>query len=174
MDFRSAAVIYGYSSSSTISKLFEQTKNDLKNAFVPTQLGPQAWNIKDIRARHIPRLCKALFPKAVGIIDGGYQECEKLSHFELQKLTYSTHKNYNLIKHLDIVLPDGRIYDTFGPFPSSASYNDEKIWNHIVESNEQNIKSIFETGQQKQNKNKQNVMFWQRNMGTLNKMSAML
>lgn len=146
LSFRSAAVIYGFSSSSTISVLFEKIKNALKNQFVPTQLGPTAWNINDIQSNNIPRLCKVLFPRVVGIIDGGYQECEKLTHFDLQKLTYSTHKSYNLIKHLDVVLPNGKIYDSFGPFPSSANYNDEKIWNHIVDTNQQNIKSVFDTG----------------------------
>lgn len=91
----------------------------------------------------IPRICSVLFPNVRGIIDGGYHRCHKLSNHNLQKLTYSNHKKYNLLKMMDIVMPNGKVFDTYGPFPSDANHNDENLWNHIVEKNEQNMKDVF-------------------------------
>ena len=56
----------------------------------------------------------------MGILDGTYLFCEKSIDYHQQKLTWSSHKNDNLVKEMPIQLPSGQWFDTAGPFYSTG------------------------------------------------------
>ena len=136
--------IFGYSNDTTFNRHINSTIDIIAEKFVPKYLGPTAWDIKNIENKHTPQFSKEIFANAVGVIDGGYYHIQKLSHHELQKKTWSTHKNYNLIKFLDVSFMDGRVYDCFGPYFTDTEHNDQTIWDSIVENNENNINDVFD------------------------------
>lgn len=139
------ATIFGYKSHSAISMRFHKVLNVVTEYFVPQYLGPTAFDIKQIEQQNIPKLFRNLFPKSMGVIDGGYIKIDKLSHHQIQKKSYCVHKKSNLVKFIDLCLPDGTIFDTYGPFFSDGNHNDEKLWNHIVEKNLNGICDFFNT-----------------------------
>ena len=129
----------------TFNRRINSTIESIAQTFVPKYIGPTAWDIKTIQNTHIPQFSKGIFPNAVGVIDGGYYHIQKLTHHRLQKKTWSTHKNYNLIKFMDVSLMDGRLYDCFGPYFADNDHNDQTIWDSIVENNENEINTVFDT-----------------------------
>ena len=137
--------IFGYKYIGTFSRHLNDTIELMSSSFVKKYLGPAAFDIETIEKKHTPNICKEIFPNARGIIDGGYYKVQKLVNHVIQKKTYSNHKHYNLIKFVDLTLMDGTIFDCYWPFFADDDHNDPSLFDHIVESNQNNIKSVFDT-----------------------------
>ena len=50
--------------------------------------------------------------------------------------TYSGHKHRPLVKFMSIVLPDGYVLDTLGPYFRDGKNNDAGMTRHIVKHNQ--------------------------------------
>ena len=138
--------IFGYGNHVSFNAQINATIDLLASKWVSKYLGHNAWSMKDIENLHCPKFCTSVFPMARAVIDGGYYKVQKLSHHILQKKTWSLHKEYNLIKFMDVTLLDGRIYDVFGPYFADGDHNDPRIWDAAVEDNENNFKTVFKPG----------------------------
>ena len=64
--------------------------------------------------------------------DGTYFYIEKSGEHEFARKTYSGHKNRPLIKFMSIVLPDGYVLETIGPYMSDGKNNDANMTRHII------------------------------------------
>ena len=142
---RTAASMFGYKSYGTIANHFTKAMNTMYEKFVPCFLGASAFTMQAIENKHTPKMFKEMFPNCKGVIDGGYIKIQKSKHHKIQKKTYSIQKQYNLIKMMDVVLPDGTIFDVFDPFFSDHQHNDESLWNYIVKNNLGGIRDFFDT-----------------------------
>lgn len=71
--------------------------------------------------------------KLILIADGTYIFTEKCEQHEFQKQSYSSHKKRNYIKIMNIVMTDGTILGSLGPF--EARQNDASIMEQILYTN---------------------------------------
>lgn len=74
--------------------------------------------------------------------------CDKyLVDFEVQRKTWSVHKNRNLLKAMMLVLPDGYIWHTEACFYANGANNDAKILNAMLsETKVPSLKSALKAG----------------------------
>ena len=71
--------------------------------------------------------------RVISIWDGTYFYIQKSEDYEMARKTYSGHKSRQLIKFMSIVLPDGYVLDTIGPFMSDGKNNDAGMTQYIID-----------------------------------------
>ncbi|CAF1504733.1 unnamed protein product, partial [Rotaria sordida] len=100
--------------------------------FVPLNLGVGHLT-RDQALMHNIAFSKEFWDNKVTIIwDGTYIYMEKGSDHYLNRSTYSGQKCRHLVKFMSLVLPDGYVVDSIGPFQGTA--NDATIAQQIIET----------------------------------------
>lgn len=77
---------------------------------------------------------KKMLPGAIVILDGTYIHIQKSSNFEMQKRTWCTYKNDNIVKMMVAVTGDGRCFMAYGPYLSDSSNSDMYILNMLTDT----------------------------------------
>ena len=129
---------------STVFKIFGKILNNLSEVFVSKWLEASAFNREEIIQHNTSELFQQVFPNVRGGIDGTYFYVEKSEDFNNQRKTFNSHKKRNLIKEMDIILPNSKIFDFVGPFFSDENHNDEWMWIYIVDNNCGDITDVFD------------------------------
>ena len=70
--------------------------------------------------------------KVMSIWDGTHFYTEKCRDHEMARRTYSGHKHRPLVKFMSVVLLDGYVLDTLGPYFSDRRNNDANMTRHIL------------------------------------------
>lgn len=114
----------------TVSRVFHAVLEALSKTVVPKYLG--AGHMTRAEAiNHNTTFTKCFYgDKVTLILDGTYIYIPKSSDHKLQRSSYSGQKKRNLVKFMSIVLPDGYVLDTIGPF--FGNENDAKITEAIL------------------------------------------
>lgn len=142
--------MFGYKSRQNTSSIIATVRKSLCLRFVPSNIGVDAITRNQYIERHVTEFSNQLYniepqvPRAIAFIDGTYLEVEKSSNFEAQRLSYSMHKNYNLLKPSITVAPDGYILDIHGPYFSDHHNNDAAILNHQLQRDGEQFRRWFE------------------------------
>ena len=114
----------------TVSRLFHSVLEALSKTVVPKYLGAGHMTRTEA-ATHNTTFTKCFYgDKVTLILDGTYIYIPKSSDHKLQRASYSGQKKRNLVKLKSIVLPDGYVLDTIGPF--FGNENDAKITEAII------------------------------------------
>ena len=114
----------------TVSRLFHSVLEALSKTVVPKYLGAGHMTRSEA-ATHNTTFTKCFYgDKVTLILDGTYIYIPKSSDHKLQRASYSGQKKRNLVKFMSIVLPDGYVLDTIGPF--FGNENDAKITEAII------------------------------------------
>ena len=114
----------------TIHSVSEQ----LAKYFVPEYLGVGSIS-RDEAMAHGTIYAETFFrgDRVITIWGGTYFYTQKSEDYEMARKTYSGHKNRPLLKFMSIVLPDGYVLDTIGPFMSDCRNNDAGMTQYIIE-----------------------------------------
>lgn len=111
-----------------VSKTIEAVSSALDEHFVPKYLGYYHITREEAVEKHSIQLTSKVLGQSESqlclIADGTYNYIEKPSDFELQRKTFSLHKQRNLLKPLYIVFPDGYILEAAGPYFCDSKNND--------------------------------------------------
>ena len=125
---------------SDVSKTFHMVKSALADTIIEKYLGPKHIS-REMAISHNTVFTRAFYGNAVTVIlDGTYIYIQKSSDHQLQRSSYSGQKKRNYLKFMSIVLPDGYVLDTIGPFYGNE--NDAKITTKIMDSIE-NLQQWF-------------------------------
>lgn len=111
---------FGYSDSN-ISNILQNILTKTKD-WVNKHIGVSAFT-RDHIIQNTPQFIKTLYPNndIITTMDGTYFRCQKSENFNIQRRTYSSHKKYNLIKEMPIMMMNGTWLETFGPFFSDGN-----------------------------------------------------
>lgn len=111
-----------------VSKTIDAVSLALEENFVPNYLGYHHITREEALEKHSIKLTSKVLKQPESrlclICDGTYNYIEKPSDFELQRKTFSIHKQRNLLKPLYIVFPTGYILEAAGPYFCDAKNND--------------------------------------------------
>lgn len=111
-----------------VSKTIDAVPLALEENFVPNYLGYHHITREEALEKHSIKLTSKVLKQPESrlclICDGTYNYIEKPSDFELQRKTFSIHKQRNLLKPLYIVFPTGYILEAAGPYFCDAKNND--------------------------------------------------
>lgn len=111
-----------------MSKTIDAVSLALEEHFVPKNLGYYHMTRDEALEKHSIHLTSKVLGQPANrlclIADGTYNFIEKPGNFELQRKTFSIHKQRNLLKPLYIVLPTGYILEATGPYFCDAKNND--------------------------------------------------
>lgn len=115
----------------SVSRIFHAVLSALCETVVPRFLGTD--HMTRLEAiNHNTTFTKCFYgDKVTVILDGTYIYIPKSSDHKLQRSSYSGQKKRNFIKFMSIVLPDGYVLDTIGPFYGNE--NDAKITEAILQ-----------------------------------------
>ena len=120
----------------SISRTIHSVADSLNKHFVPYHLGVGHLDRSDA-TKHMTSFSNVLFDnKTVTIWDGTYYYIQNSGDYEFARRTYSGHKHRPLLKFMSIVLPNGYVLDTLGPYLSDGKNNDAGITKHIFNSNQ--------------------------------------
>ncbi|CAF4657751.1 unnamed protein product [Rotaria sp. Silwood2] len=115
-----------------VADTFDSVRILLVRNLVPLNLGVYHLT-RDQALIHNTAFSKEFWDNKVTIIwDGTYIYIEKSSDHYLNRSTYSGQKCRHLVKFMSLVLPDGYVLDTIGPFQGTA--NDATIAQQIIET----------------------------------------
>lgn len=132
----------------TTSKTFESVTKELVENFVPPNLGPNHLTPQQAKG-HNTEYSKAFFGNhPTTIWDGTYLYIQRPSNYNFGRKTYSVHKGRPLVKFMSIVLPDGYVLDTIGPFFTNGANNDAGMTAMILRTAALMIKDWMLTGKQ--------------------------
>lgn len=111
-----------------VSKTIDAVSLALEENFVPKHLGYYHITREEALEKHSIQVTSKVLgqpeERLCVIADGTYNFIEKPGDFELQRKTFSIHKQRNLLKPLYIVLPTGYILEAAGPYFCDAKNND--------------------------------------------------
>ena len=114
----------------TVSRTFHAVLEALSKTVVPKYLGAGHMT-REETVTHNTTFTKCFYgDKVTLILDGTYIYIPKSSDHKLQRAIYSGQKKRNLVKFMSIVLPDGYVLDTIGPF--FGNENHAKITEAII------------------------------------------
>lgn len=160
LKLRFAATIFEISRSK-LSRRFNDTLDVLSNKWATNHLGASVFSKQSIINKHTPENMyvnififyqlldifsrlnhhlylyyiyqrKKIFPNVRGILDGTYIYVQKSTEFQTQKLSYSGQKKRNLFKFMFLILPDGKIWNYFGPMGGNGTHNDAWMLQYII------------------------------------------
>ena len=77
------------------------------------------------------------------IWDATYIYIQKSSDYSFQRLSYSIHKDRNLLKIMMLVSTTGLILECFGPYFSNGANNDANIIKNQFSQNQEKLNSFF-------------------------------
>ena len=117
-----------------VSDAIHTVSEQLAKFFVPEHLGVESLT-RETAMAHATIYAKTFFGgnRVISIWDGTYFYIQKSEDYEMARKTYSGHKSRQLIKFLSIVLPDGYVLDTIGPFMSDGNKNDAGMTQYIID-----------------------------------------
>ncbi|KAJ8688486.1 hypothetical protein QAD02_024281 [Eretmocerus hayati] len=124
------ASTFGYNSRQRASSVIATVRRSLMQRFVPENLGLGHITRDQFIARHVTDFANHLYNPTPGTgriilyIDGTYIEVEMSSNFSAARKSYSSHKNYYLLKPAVVVGPDGYILDVHPIYFSDVRNND--------------------------------------------------
>ena len=119
----------------SISRTIHSVADNLNKLFVPHHLGVGHIDRSEA-TKHMTDFSNVLFDnKTVTIWDGTYYYIHKSSDYGFSRQTYSGHKHRPLLKFMSIVLPNGYVLETLGPYLSDGKNNDAGFTKHIFNSN---------------------------------------
>ena len=104
-----------------VATAIHSVSEQLAKHFVPKYLGVGS---RDEVMAHGTIYAGTFFGGDRVIWDGTYSYTQKREDYKMARKTYSGHKNRQLLKFTSIVLPDGYVLDTIGPFMSDGRNND--------------------------------------------------
>jgi len=132
----------------TVSLAFYAVKEELANNLIPLYLGPFHMTPKEA-LKHNTVYSKTFFGnKPTTIWDGTYLYTHRSSNYAEGRKFYSMHKSRNLAKFMSIVLPDGYVLHTIGPFYSNGANNDAGMTAKILQDEEHGMSDWLKVGQQ--------------------------
>ena len=149
------STIFQFRSRQNTSKIIAVVRESLNRRFKQENLGfncPQVQNKEQFIANHVTEFANLLYnpnsgiPKAILYPDCTYLKIPKSSHFRVQRQSFSTHKNYNLLKAGLIVAPDGYIASVHGPYFSDVRSNDAQILIKEINEDHDNIRDWLDNG----------------------------
>lgn len=124
-------------SQQVVSQAIDSVSIALTNNFVPKYLGYHHITREEALQKHSIKLTSNVLNKSEQclclIADGTYNYIEKPADHELQRKTFSAHKQRNLLKPLYIVLPSGYILEAAGSYFCDAKNNDAANIRHHYE-----------------------------------------
>ena len=119
------------------ARVFRVVAADLNKHFVPRFLGACHITREDAFSDHMTAYSSVLFQGSLCLIwDGTYYYTEKSNDYTLGRRTYSAHKHRPLVKFMSVVLPDGYVLDSVGPYFADGKNNDSGITQHILSLHE--------------------------------------
>jgi hypothetical protein len=131
-------------SKDSIRRAISSVRKNLKQTFVPSNIGFQHITREQVIEAHTRPLAQTLFGRdnvpAILVIDGTYLYIQKSNQFSFQRRSYSLHKHRPLIKPMVFVTTTGYFVSVMGPYLSDNSNNDAKIMNHICATDTDAIK----------------------------------
>lgn len=143
-------VIFGYKSRQGTSTVIATVRKSLGQRFSLENVGINAITRDNFIERHVTEFTNQLYnsepniSRAIVFIDGTYIKVEKSSNFQAQRLSYSTHKGYHLLKSALIVVPDGYILDIHGPYFSDSRNNDAALFTNEFQSEINEFREWFQ------------------------------
>ena len=166
-------ILFGISTQSKVSEAITAVSESLFRRFTPTFLGYRHLNETQLQS-HQSEFLRTIFgltPAAnIIVADGTYIFMQKSSgslvffisnyllfplfnfyysmiDFDIQRLTWSSHKNRNLVKAMMLVCPDGYIYNAECCFFANGDNNDAKIFEALLsKNNEDSLSSFLKSG----------------------------
>ena len=118
-------------SQATLSRYFHTIADILNTIVVPKYLGTNHISRHDA-ITHNTVFTKAFYGDQVTLIlDGTYIYLNKCSDHQFQRASYGGQKKRNYLKFMSVVLPDGYVLDTIGPYHGNV--NDATITRLIME-----------------------------------------
>ena len=99
---------------------FLSVESALASYFVPSFLGPEHLTPEEAKAHNTVYSTAFFGDKATTIWDGTYLYTYRSENYAAGRKFYSMHKGRTLAKFMSIVLPDGYVLDTIGPFASNG------------------------------------------------------
>lgn len=115
-----------------VSRTFHMVLSALNETIVPSHLGTHHLSREDAMS-HNTAFTKAFYGDNVTLVlDGTYIYIQKSSDHQLQKSSYCGQKKRNYLKFMSVVLPDGYVVDSIGPFYGNE--NDASITKQILSS----------------------------------------
>lgn len=118
------------------SRAFQMVTEELSAKFVPLHLSVSHLSRNDALA-HMTEIAKVFYgeDKLATVWDGTYYYIQKSSQYDFSRKTYSAHKHRPLVKFMSIVLPDGYVLESLGPYQSDGKHNDAALTRHIIDTN---------------------------------------
>jgi hypothetical protein len=115
-----------------VSDAFHSVSKSLNVHFVPNHLGLHLISPQKAISHNTPYSSTFFGPNPTTIWDGTYLYMQKSSNYARARQTYSGHKKRPLVKFMSIVLPDGHVLETIGPFYSDGKNNDAGMTSKIL------------------------------------------
>jgi hypothetical protein len=132
----------------TVSSAFYSVKDALDELFVPLHLGADHMTQQEA-LKHNTIYSKTFFgDKPTTIWDGTYLFTHRSSNYGQARKFYSMHKSTNLAKFMSIVLPDGYVLHTIGPFYSNGANNDAGMTAKILQEDGFGMNEWLKVGDQ--------------------------
>lgn len=115
------------------ARVFRSVANGLDRHFVPMFLGASHLSREAALADHMTAYCSVLYNDNLCLIwDGTYYYTQKSGNYRFSRKIYSGHKHRSLVKFMSIILPDGYVLETLGPYFADGKNNDAGITQHIL------------------------------------------
>ena len=127
---------------------FTSVREALATHFVPCFLGPDHLTPDQAKAHNTIYSTKFFGDKPTTIWDGTYLYTYRSLNYSAGRKFYSMHKGRTLAKFMSIVLPDGYVLDTIGPFASNGDNNDAAMTSQILKTAELGMENWVKTGDQ--------------------------
>eukprot|EP00734_Pompholyxophrys_sp_LG126_P000554 Pompholyxophrys_sp_v1_NODE_283_length_866_cov_1.568434.p1 type:complete len:170 gc:universal NODE_283_length_866_cov_1.568434:1-510(+) len=121
LSFGTIAHFFGYDGDDDSSRIrckdaFDSVRMNLIKYFVPNYLGVAHFS-RDLARNECTTFSKILYGEGVHIIaDTTYAYKNKSKFYSPSRKLWSVPKHSALSKHMSLVFPSGRCFDTFGPF----------------------------------------------------------
>ena len=113
-----------------VSRTFHKVLNALNETLVPQYLGTQHLSRQEAISHNTIFTQTFYGDNVTLILDGTYIYIQKSDEHQFQRSSYCGQKKRNYLKFMSIVLPDGYVVDSIGPF--FGSDNDAKITKQIL------------------------------------------
>jgi len=130
------------------AEAFHAVENLLAANFVQLHLGPAHMTPEEAK-KHNTVYSRTFFgERSQTIWDGTYLYTYKSSNYAINRKFYSMHKHRPLAKFMSIVLPDGYVLETIGPFFSDGKNNDAGMTLKILQEESTGMLQWLTDGEQ--------------------------
>lgn len=119
-------------SKTCVSRYFHRALSALNKTIVPNHLGVNHLSRQEAISHNTVFTSTFYGDNVTLVLDGTYIYIQKSEDHLLQKSSYCGQKKRNYLKFMSIVLPDGYVVDTIGPFYGNE--NDASITKQIMNS----------------------------------------